>query len=412
MTQKPFFHHWRCVAVATFTACVACDPDPSRAESKIDGSGNTVALSARTVVWGEHVPRWTLAPMPLVRIGAGDHGQDDVVGHVAYATRVASGEVMIADASTGAVSVYDPDGMLIRRTGGYGEGPGELGTMTSVLRLGHDQVLVWDQMRQQVLTVPAQPATQNASYRLEQGPGYIDARHRMHAAIGEERYVIAWSSRSTPLGIQPGDTVRHPVAILHWDEMAAEVDTVLTLMGPLTVFNRVEVGPGSISGLSPLPLSAQVLATGGPEYIVASQTHIHDYHVFRPDGGAGQVLRITGGAEQPLIDARVIERYRAQYPHIDSVEAEGMAALLGERLPTHEALFLDGRHLWIELFQLPWERSQRHYVIVDVEQGEVVAELQAPMTITAVHDIHDGYLIGTVSDEHGETSVVVHRVMR
>jgi hypothetical protein len=65
------------------------------------------------------------------------------------------GRIVVADAGATAVAVLSPDGRLLHRLGGRGEGPGEFAAVTSLQVLAGDTVLVYDRALARVTLFPA-----------------------------------------------------------------------------------------------------------------------------------------------------------------------------------------------------------------------------------------------------------------
>jgi hypothetical protein len=85
---------------------------------------------------------WTVSEEPLYRVGwrEGDPPFENLTAGVLLPDR----RVVVGDGGSSLLYWISPDGEILARTGGPGEGPGEIGGVAAVLYLGGDSVLVQD----------------------------------------------------------------------------------------------------------------------------------------------------------------------------------------------------------------------------------------------------------------------------
>lgn len=86
-------------------------------------------------------PRWSVAPQPVVEIGAGEG--EDALYRVTAATRLRDGRIAVANAGTHQVKVFGAGGEHLASLGGRGSGPGEFQFPTWVGARA-DTLLAWD----------------------------------------------------------------------------------------------------------------------------------------------------------------------------------------------------------------------------------------------------------------------------
>jgi hypothetical protein len=88
--------------------------------------------------------QWTVDPKPALDVaGVGSTG-GVLFGNASWATRLASGTVVVADASGPALYFIDATGKLIKSTGRAGQGPGDFRTVTWVAKCGAEGIVAWD----------------------------------------------------------------------------------------------------------------------------------------------------------------------------------------------------------------------------------------------------------------------------
>lgn len=86
--------------------------------------------------------RWALSEVPTIVIGGADEREDYLLHQVVGATRLADGRVVVANEGTLQLRYYDPEGEHLYDAGGQGEGPGEFESLSGIVRLPGDSVLV------------------------------------------------------------------------------------------------------------------------------------------------------------------------------------------------------------------------------------------------------------------------------
>lgn len=79
---------------------------------------------------------WHVDSIPLLTLGIDESDSLLSFGHVAGATRLESGEVIVADRPSFSILTYAPDGSWLRSFGRKGSGPGEIRYLASMSRCG------------------------------------------------------------------------------------------------------------------------------------------------------------------------------------------------------------------------------------------------------------------------------------
>lgn len=125
--------------VAALASACADGPPPTTGPVVTDSGGVRVVEGLASPEPGAG---WTVAPTPLFRLGWDDG--DPPFQHVSTGAILPDGRVVVGDAGTGELYWIGPDGEVLARAGGPGEGPGEFAGIASILPLGADTVLVQD----------------------------------------------------------------------------------------------------------------------------------------------------------------------------------------------------------------------------------------------------------------------------
>ncbi len=135
--------------VSLLVALTACADGPGQASGPDattvrDSAGVRIVTSERPR-WGAGAG-WKVTPEPAVTIGVDDAvGGDEtdiLFGSIRSMAVLPSGRLAVADELSAVVSVFDPDGLLVHRFGGRGEGPGELGGIWDLYSCAGDTVIV------------------------------------------------------------------------------------------------------------------------------------------------------------------------------------------------------------------------------------------------------------------------------
>ncbi len=135
--------------VSLFLALMACGNRPGQASGPDattvrDSAGVRIVTSERPR-WGAGAG-WKVIPEPAVTIGTDDAvGGDEtdiLFGSIRSMAVLPSGRLAVADELSAVVSVFDPDGQLVHRFGGRGEGPGEVARIWDLYGCADDTVIV------------------------------------------------------------------------------------------------------------------------------------------------------------------------------------------------------------------------------------------------------------------------------
>ena len=87
-------------------------------------------------------PRWAIGARPEISIGS--TGTDTQFGRVSGALHLPNGHVVVADEHDLSITLFDPDGQVLQRAGGRGDGPGEYQHLAWIQHFRGDSVVAWD----------------------------------------------------------------------------------------------------------------------------------------------------------------------------------------------------------------------------------------------------------------------------
>ena len=129
-----------CGLPAVLAACEAAT-DPALS-TRSDSAGIPIVTVA-SPRWGPG-EGWTVGAEPLVEIGAVDGPAEHLLNGVVGAVRMSGGDIVLGEWRTGELRRYDPDGSLVWRAAGRGEGPGEHRVLMFVGLIPGDTVVTAD----------------------------------------------------------------------------------------------------------------------------------------------------------------------------------------------------------------------------------------------------------------------------
>ena len=135
----------RIVAAVVALMAMACERErrsPAGLGTQIrDSAGICVVENARPDE-GSRLD-WRIGPEPAVSIGELE-GEEPYLLHLAMdATRLSDGRIVVVNAGTRQLRVFDGSGTHVATWGGEGEGPGEFGEVSSIAPLRDDSVIAW-----------------------------------------------------------------------------------------------------------------------------------------------------------------------------------------------------------------------------------------------------------------------------
>ena len=89
------------------------------------------------------LPTWKVSESPTVVLGDGSNG-DPIFHRPGHLRRLEDGSLLVADRGDARILLYSPSGRFIRALGGMGFGPGEFRTISGMIPVASDTVIVFD----------------------------------------------------------------------------------------------------------------------------------------------------------------------------------------------------------------------------------------------------------------------------
>ena len=364
-----------------------------------DGGGgpqSTVRDSAGvTVVENQRPPLdsrlgWRVGLQATVSIGTAEGDPAYELFRVGGAMRFSDGRIVVANAGTGELRVYDANGDHLASWGGQGDGPGEFGAMApgGVEPWPGDSLMARDSFASRISIFSAD-GTFGRALRLRGG------YQRVVGPLPDGR-VFAATLTSFERG-EPGtsEIVRPDLeyGILQADG-SVQRDLGAYRGSELYMVNTVDGSPFP----RPYPFDRSAFDFLWGDLVVITTNDRYEIRAYRPDGSLARIIRRAHEARAPTRgDLRdYVARQDPDRP--EALDAVGDMPLV-EAFPAFASVRVDRLgYLWVREYRLPGEQH-RLWTVFDPE-GRVLGLVEMPGSFS-VEEIGEDYILGTRDDELG-----------
>jgi hypothetical protein len=141
--MKPHVRLWLALPLGALAAGAA----PLAAQDR-----DAVRVVARHAEAWTDATRWRLSPEPVVRIGALDGAEEEELYRVSWSGFLSDGSIVVMNAGTGELRIFDPQGRYERSFGSVGEGPGEFERAGRGVVLPGDTIVIQDRFHLEFFT--------------------------------------------------------------------------------------------------------------------------------------------------------------------------------------------------------------------------------------------------------------------
>lgn len=343
-------------------------------------------------------------PRPLLDVSGTDASGTVLLGMPVGATRLASGEIAVADAALGGIRYFDRNGRFDGQVGRMGDGPGEFRNLSWLGRCARDSLVVWDLGHQRLTTVTAnRKVVGQRQFPSDRDPNAPVPAYLACSQTGRFVYL----GRPTQIGEQT--TKRQ------FERTTAPLVIAPTVETPGRIVDTVPVAEIAFANGSwyPRPLGRTTqLAVAGDDVVLGTS-----------DSG---VVHILGENGQPVRSIKMDVKPRApNQVHLARAADQVTMYLTGplrdgfrktllqlpppRELPPYSAVLADAtRNVWI-VVSVPGDDSTRVHGFDS--HGARIGELVLRADVT-IHEISSDYLLGTYEDDVGEVHLVVYRIAR
>ncbi len=381
-----------------------------------DSAGIVIVANARPEV-GSRLG-WRVSAEPTLSIGTVEGGDDFQLHRVDDALMLPDGRIVVANAGSYQLLVFDAAGNFLEAWGQRGQGPGDFGgswgsdgLVTHLFWIerwpgdslavchGAGQTFnnvfsVWDTRGKHGRTINLHAGgdlwrcrdvlsdgTIMASRRFDDRPSPLPEKGVNRSQM--DFFVLARDG--SPLGALG----RHPGAEIFW-------------------YFEEHFGDGTGMGLYEPPFQRTLRWAAWGEFAVVAPTDRYELRAYRADGSVGRIVRRENDLPSPA-DAHLDDYRAANPPEGDWAANPGLlkryiatydAFPLPESFPAFSALEVDALgYLWVREYNLPADEDRALWTVFDPE-GRVQGFVETPEGLV-IYEIGEDYIVGKVEDELG-----------
>ncbi len=380
--------------------CLACQPDrqsPSASLTQVrDSAGIRIVENSRPPD-GSRLA-WTIGPEPAVSIGAVEGEEPYMLDGVIDATKLSDGRIVVANAGTSELRVFDATGTHLATWGGTGEGPGEFGGLYRVEQWPGDSLVAW--------------------FTRRLGISAFDAQGN----FGRTWEIVQDGAVPMMLGFRPEYvTADGSILAIHMPESSDTVvvqlrdaeGRMLSSLGTHAVAEPYTHAPGTDqSFLLWKTFGHEPVWTLWGDLVIIGHTGRYELRAFAADGFLARIVRLDHVPRSPTPDQ--VEAYiEGQLGWTADMSEDRRnrwrqayeAAPVAEHFPAFESVKPDAAgHLWVAEFEFSTakqntfeEQPPRLWTVFDPE-GRVLGFVETPEGLW-IHEIGDDYLLGVIYDE-------------
>ena len=396
------------LAILLMQAMAGCDPHATKDTQAFqvrDSAGVTIYENSEGE-WSE-ATAWRLSSEPILTIGELDGPEEYLLFQVSGARQLSNGNIVIANAGTGELRFYDPNGRHVRSIGGEGDGPGEFRAIGEPWPLGSDSIVVWDR-RSRRLTVFDINGEFGRSFRLDDPfpealpptPQGILADNSLLVSAG-----IRWGGQVTQ------GTSRDSIVYSRYSLEGVHTATSIRRQGVQWHLGRPDgFGGGEVLGY--VPNAANPAATVFGDRLYYGSGESWEIGVYSPDGALTHLFRRDEPNRPftPDIDGD----NREMPPGLGTAQQAGLARFwasmpVRETFPAYRSFIAsDDGSVWVENYTHP---SEQPSWAVFRDDGRYLGEVETPIRAQVTH-IGDDFVLVIWEDELGVQQVQMYELIK
>ncbi|WP_423926680.1 hypothetical protein [Candidatus Palauibacter sp.] len=351
-----------------------------------DSAGVTIVENGRPLP--ESRLGWQVGPEATVSIGTAGGDPAYELFRALDAMRLSDGRIVVANAGSGELRVFDSDGVHLESWGGQGDGPGEFGVMApGGLEPWPGDSLMAREPFQSRISIFSVAGTFGRALRLQPQSGY-------QSVVGPlpDGRVLA-QTLTTYSGGTPG-TSELTRPDLEYGILEADGSVHRDLgVYPGSELYVVTTAQGTRARAYPFDRSAFAFVWG--DLVVMSTNDRYEILAYRTDGSLARIVRRDHEARSPTrADLRddVARRNPGRPEALDAVADMPLV----DAFPAFNRVVVDRlNHLWVEEYRLLGE-DQRLWTVFD-PVGRALGMVEMPGSFR-VTEIGEDYILGTRRD--------------
>ncbi|WP_419167819.1 hypothetical protein [Candidatus Palauibacter sp.] len=337
---------------------------------------------------------WLIGEAPILSIGALEGNPAYELYQVRDAAKLPDGRIVVANAGSGELRVFDASGTHLASWGGRGEGPGEFGDFAAPWNVGPwpgDSIAASDLYARRVSVFDAHGAHGRT---IVLGDPY----YRLFGVMPDGKMCLG-TIPAFEAGTMGTGMVRREVEYA----IASPDGSLHVALGTYPASEWYIFAEGGGMAVYPQPFRHSAIAQVWGDLIVIGSNDLYEIRAFTADGALTRIVRREHDVRSPTraeSDAHLDELYEdrtEQQRARARAELEDMPLL--ETFPAFGRVLTDSRgHLWVEDYQLPGA-SPPPWTVFDPE-GRVLGLMELPPDLS-VREIGEDYILGSVSDDFG-----------
>jgi hypothetical protein len=349
-------------------------------------------------------PLWTVAPEPMVEIGALEGDEPYQLSQVAGAIRLGDGRLLIANRGTQELRYYDPTGRHLLTVGREGEGPGEFRGLGMAVAGAGDTVVAYDfNLRRLSYFGPDGTFLRSVALRFEGGFPVLIGPLADGAWLSNRGFTFS-------PGADGSDVIRDTVPFLVFDSTGTLRDSV----GRFPQFEYYVETEGSAAWASSLPFGRATEAATWRDRFYAGHTARYEIARYTTAGVPELVIRLeyapvpVTGADVDTLKAERMEGAQEQWRQRTERMFQKMP--IPATFPAFADLTVDtDGHLWVLGYTRPG-RQERRWTVFSPE-GRALGSVETPPGLRVLDIGHD-YVVGVWRDDLDVEYVRMHRLDR
>lgn len=320
---------------------------------------------------------WRVDAQPQVEIGS--EAREYQFAGIQGAVRLADGRMVVGDAGSSEVRLYDPRGRFLSAAGHAGGGPEEFRRMGKLVRGTGDSVVVFDAATRRLSLLGP-----SGTFGRSVTPAAATLGAFLAGALENGSYVFG-----VPVPLPPQEGLsRDSVVYLLVSADGSSTDTLVVAPGG-EQFQRVS---GNQVSRMTNPFGPMPAASASGNRISVGATDSYAIREFGPDGTATRVVR-REVAPQAFTDAH-FRQVADRVPQMASALAEIPRP---SQAPAFSSLLLDRENnLWVQEYPAPGATSVA-WTVFD-RRGAMLGQVALPANLSPT-DIGRDYVLGVWADE-------------
>lgn len=343
---------------------------------------------------------WRLGPEPLVSIGRMAGEDPYLFDRVLGAVVLSDGRILIGDAGTKELRVFDRNGGHLETWGGEGEGPGEFEAAASPYALAllpGDSIILWE-FSYPELTVfgPDGELVRRFTPESSRWDFWDPASHLRPLDVSRNGLILAGQD----------DIFNDPMEVEVWDA-AGEIRGSLGAHSGREAIRKGDDEP------EPVMFGRYVRMQAWGDLFIIGTNHRYEFRAFALDGSLARIVRMDYALREPAeahIEAYIAEDVSRIPDERADQRAETIRELrampVAEHLPAFAGIRGDDAmgHLWVYEYEAPGEETAGTLFTIFDPEGRLLGSFEMPEGMSIL-EIGVDYILGRVENELGVQSV-------